>query len=197
MQDEMRLMTSHLKVATIIKRIMLRQLLNRLTENLPVRDIRVHGHKYLERYYVGTCFGYQVYIHRFLASDPDEEVHDHPWDAWTMILAGYYREETMFDDILRIRRAFRPAKIGRHKFHRVHFPSELQDTWTLFIHGKRVKGWGFWDKAAQSYRPFALTAEDNLHTDWWHTAPTGKQLREQENDRHAQTSKPTEVRPIN
>src|SRR5882672_4036627 len=73
-----------------------RKLLHALTNRLKVRDIRVQGRPYLERYYVGTFLGIQIYIHRFRASDPEVEVHDHPW-AWaiSVILLGHYFEETL------------------------------------------------------------------------------------------------------
>ena len=43
---------------------------------------RVNDQPYLERYYVflkdRTYFPFNVFLHRFLKSDPDD-VHDHPW----------------------------------------------------------------------------------------------------------------------
>ena len=50
---------------------------------------------YLERYYVflknRTQFPFNVFIHKFLKSDPDD-VHDHPWPYATLILKGGYYE---------------------------------------------------------------------------------------------------------
>ena len=46
---------------------------------------------YLERYYVlfkeRVTFPYNVFLHKFLKSDPDH-VHDHPWNYFTIILKG-------------------------------------------------------------------------------------------------------------
>ena len=56
---------------------------------------RVDSEPYLERYYVflkdRTWFPFNVFIHKFLKSDPDD-VHDHPWPYATLILKGGYWE---------------------------------------------------------------------------------------------------------
>jgi hypothetical protein len=86
--------------------------------NLPVRHItREDAVPYLDRYYLlgdmgglkyfGTCkprwwqhlttWMPCVYVHRFLADDQDDELHNHPWEATSLILAGGYREERRAD----------------------------------------------------------------------------------------------------
>ena len=54
---------------------------------------RVDNEPYLERYYVflkdRTWFPFNVFLHKFLKSDPDD-VHDHPWPYATLILKGGY-----------------------------------------------------------------------------------------------------------
>ncbi len=56
---------------------------------------RVENEPYLERYYVflkdRTWFPFNMFIHKFLKSDPDD-VHDHPWPYATLILKGGYYE---------------------------------------------------------------------------------------------------------
>jgi hypothetical protein len=56
---------------------------------------RVNGEPYLERYYVflkdRKSFPFNVFLHKFLKSDPDD-VHDHPWGYATLILKGGYWE---------------------------------------------------------------------------------------------------------
>ena len=72
----------------------MRMLLMWITSFLPARVISDNGHPYLERYYVCTLLGVRIYLHRFVGSDPDRGVHDHPW-AWarSIVLAGWYLEE--------------------------------------------------------------------------------------------------------
>ena len=75
---------------------MLLKLLERLGRRRIVMD-RVNNEPYLERYYVflsdRTWFPFNVFLHKFLKSDPDD-VHDHPWPYATLILRGGYWEWT-------------------------------------------------------------------------------------------------------
>ena len=73
----------------------MRKLLFWLTSHLPCRIIAEEGSVYLERYYLFTLLGWRFYLHRFVGSDPDRGLHDHPWSrAFSIILAGWYWEQT-------------------------------------------------------------------------------------------------------
>ena len=54
---------------------------------------RLDNEPYLERYYLflknRENFPFNVFLHKFLKSDPDD-LHDHPWAFRTLILAGCY-----------------------------------------------------------------------------------------------------------
>jgi hypothetical protein len=54
---------------------------------------RQNDEPYLERYYLflkdRKRFPFNVFLHKFLKSDPDD-VHDHPWPYATIILKGGY-----------------------------------------------------------------------------------------------------------
>ena len=56
---------------------------------------RVSKEPLLTRYYIflkdRTTFPFNVFIHKFHKSDPDD-VHDHPWPYFTLILSGGYWE---------------------------------------------------------------------------------------------------------
>ena len=58
---------------------------------------RVDDEIYLERYYLflkdRKTFPFNVFLHRFHKSDPDD-LHDHPWNYRTLILKGGYWEYT-------------------------------------------------------------------------------------------------------
>ena len=63
---------------------------------------RLDNEPYLERYYLflkdRKRFPFNVFLHRFLKSDPDH-VHDHPWGYATLILkGGYYEWRPQFND---------------------------------------------------------------------------------------------------
>lgn len=73
---------------------MIRTLLLKLTDRLPARAIMDNGEEYMIRFYLGTFMRRRMYIHLFLASDPDRGIHNHPWTkAWSFILSGWYFEE--------------------------------------------------------------------------------------------------------
>jgi hypothetical protein len=51
------------------------------------------GGPYLERYYLFGAFGWHAYLHRFVDSDTDRGLHDHPWGrAVSLVLSGGYDE---------------------------------------------------------------------------------------------------------
>lgn len=114
---------------------------------------RVNDQPYLERYYVflkdRKYFPFNIFLHKFLKSDPDD-VHDHPWPYATIILkGGYYEWTPEFDS--------RGNKIGeiRHwrgpghfrfcrstSFHRIELDPGVE-CWTLFMPGPQRRDWGF------------------------------------------------------
>lgn len=146
-----------------------------ITARLPAREIRgEHGDPYLERYYVFSLRGWNVYIHRFLASDPDRGLHDHPWEnSISLVLSGGYRELRTYSY-----RILRPGYLNRirgHDFHRILLDPG-REAWTLFLHGPRTKGWGF--QRNGEYTPFAEHKDDYPAARWWETAPRGRYLRQ-------------------
>lgn len=158
---------------------MLRTLLFRLTAKRPCRLIKIDDQPYLERYYLGSLGNTTFYLHRFVSSDDERNVHDHPW-RWSaaLVLAGGYLEErlTHFDPNTgwgsRFRRLFpgRINYINPRAFHRITAPKP--DTWTLFMHGKRIKSWGFLEKTDRGLE-YLLPAKCRGHRKWWQTAPIG------------------------
>lgn len=92
-----------------------------------------------------------VYLHKFMRSDDDRALHDHPWWFVSLMLRGQYDEVT--DAGTRRRRAgsvaFRTAT-WRHRvaLMRRGLPSAGQawevPCWTLIITGRRARTWGFW-----------------------------------------------------
>jgi hypothetical protein len=114
---------------------------------------RVDNEPYLERYYVflkdRTRFPFNVFLHKFLKSDPDD-VHDHPWPYATLILKGGYYEWTPQFDAQGRKIAEMAAWRGPGSFrvcsaksyHRIELDPEVT-CWTLFMPGQRKREWGF------------------------------------------------------
>lgn len=147
-----------------------------ITGFMPMRVINDGDKPYLERYYLCTFFGWRFYIHRFVASDPDRGLHDHPWSkAFSIILSGWYWEETRSGT----RKVHLFNSLVGDTFHRVVLPvvgagyrvtrmpgligynwqdGIDQPCWTLFFHSTPdVKPWGFMrpvkDVAGVLYKP--------------------------------------------
>lgn len=152
---------------------MIRKLLDRLTEGLPMRVIDGdNGQPYLERYFVCRLFGWQAYLHKFVASDPDRGLHDHPWDrAISLVLAGGYAERRRNaageEEIERRVRPFTLNLLNGRTQHRVII-SPGQTAWSLFAHGPYVKPWGFYRPRPDGTTSF--TVAPNTRREWWLTA---------------------------
>lgn len=121
------------------------------------------GEKYLERRYVlPRNSKFNIYLHKFLKSDEDEALHDHPWNWCSIILKGSYIEWTnptggpgFIDDVAKLRKqgsvAFRMPEVAHRvelspdysKWDFDHDWFKLKPVWTLFLTGPKKRVWGF------------------------------------------------------
>lgn len=141
------------------------------------------GAPYLERYHLLRLpSGGGLYIHRFLDSDPDRGLHDHPWrHSIGLILSGGYHELRRYTDQGKtvVRRNWigpgRTNYITANDFHRIVLP-EKSEAWTLFMHTGKFKGWGFLEVSPddEHYRPHDTIEPDGSHDLWWESAPRGR-----------------------
>lgn len=113
--------------------------------------IEPSGRSYLERYFAGGWNpwdgrpGPAIFLHHFVASDPNDAVHSHPW-GWSasLILAGGYREERCGPDGRVIVRECRPGDVNvleADDQHRIDLLAT--DCWSVFLAGNFEKGWRF------------------------------------------------------
>jgi hypothetical protein len=114
---------------------------------------RESNEPYLERYYIflkeRKWFPFNVFIHKFLKSDPDD-VHDHPWPYATLILkGGYYEWIPQFDGrghkiaevcVWRGPGSFRTC--SANSYHRIELDPTVE-CWTMFMPGPQKREWGF------------------------------------------------------
>ena len=107
----------------------------------------------LTRYYLflkdRKHFPFNVFLHCFHKSDPDD-VHDHPWPYATLILkGGYYEWTPMFDskgkmiaEICTWRGPGHFRICGANSYHRIELDPNVT-AWTLFMPGPQKREWGF------------------------------------------------------
>ena len=82
-----------------------------------------------------------IYLHRFLGSDDDRALHDHPWYSISCVLKGRLIEHRSDGSTREIRQGAIAIRSPRFQ-HRIELPSGETAT-TLFITGPVVRTWGF------------------------------------------------------
>lgn len=127
-------------------------ILERLGRKRIVLD-RQSNEPYLERYYLflrdRKWFPFNVFLHRFLKSDPDD-VHDHPWPYATLILkGGYYEWVPIFNsnnekiaEMVHWRGPGHFRTCSATSYHRIELDPNVE-CWTLFMPGPQKREWGF------------------------------------------------------
>ena len=106
---------------------------------------------YIERYYLffkdklteeepARDLPFNLMLHKICQSDPDD-LHDHPWWYFTLILKGGYWEVTPKGRFWRGPGHFRIRPPG--DLHRLEVPEDSEGCWSLFCRGGKVRPWGF------------------------------------------------------
>jgi len=122
-----------------------------LARILSVQHISPQGKPYLERYFAAGWNpttrrpSASIFLHHFVASDPDDQVHSHPW-VWSasLILAGGYREHRCSADGTTITHEYRPGDVNVLEANDKHRIDLLgADCWTLFLAGEFAQPWSF------------------------------------------------------
>ena len=108
-----------------------------------------------------------VRLHHIMQPDQDRHCHDHPWDARTIILRGWYAEARLKfypgetpGEILRVNVAGDTATLKRGEFHRIERVSP-GGVWTLFITWKYQGSWGFYTEHGKVHHRVYLDARTN------------------------------------
>tara|TARA_B100000524_G_scaffold348463_1_gene253170 strand:+ start:3898 stop:4632 length:735 start_codon:yes stop_codon:yes gene_type:complete len=145
---------------------------------------RVNNEPYLERYYIflkdrPEYFPFNIFIHKFLKSDPDE-LHDHPWGFFTVVLSGGYWEYTDVNTVKRnkdglsitdtttIKNWRGPGffqKVEATHKHRIELKEDVT-AWTLFIPFKRTREWGFYtENGWVNHKTYLKNSENNENSE--------------------------------
>jgi hypothetical protein len=158
-------------IAWILSRPLVANWLITHAQKSPYTHIYKNGKPYMERYwlfnpyYVGQrdqerskypWFPWNMRLHWIRQADQDKDMHDHPWNARTIILKGGYVECRQFgmqiydktgkliqgDTKVFTRPAGATCKIGYGMYHKItHI--QAGGAWTLFISGPYQGTWGF------------------------------------------------------
>lgn len=108
----------------------------------------------------------RIYLHKFIRSDHDRCLHDHPWNYCSFILKnGYFehadvrqlprkeqaRKQWAWAGGIEWRKRIKPLRFVRRAAgwrHRVVLLTDKEGNyipaWTLFFVGPKVREWGFW-----------------------------------------------------
>lgn len=145
---------------------------------------------YLERYLVARVGAHAIFLHRFLASDPDRGLHDHPWSrSVSLLICGGYIEKRLMSKagklwmIVRRRNAGQFNVIRGDDFHQLVLEPG-RPAWSLFYHGPRIKIWGFavadrsktnepGEYDVQHFEPYE---DSKPEAPWEREAPRGRNL---------------------
>lgn len=92
-----------------------------------------------------------IRLHKIMRPDYDRDYHDHPWDARTFILQGFYIEERLVPGrinpnvmvrMVRLRSEGNSASIKFEEYHKIAAVPE-EGVWTIFVTWKLKGMWGF------------------------------------------------------
>ena len=121
------------------------KLLDKLGRKRIIMD-RYSNEPYLTRYYLflkdRDRFPFNIFLHNFHKGDLDD-LHDHPWPYFALIIRGGYWEHTPEGRFWRGAGHFRFSSAD--SLHRIELEPGV-DTWTIFCPGPHVKDWGFVDQ---------------------------------------------------
>lgn len=115
-----------------------------------VQEIPRASLPYLNRYFLAGWFpgarqhAPAIFLHHFLASDPRDHVHSHPWAATSLLLVGAYREHRCDDagrETVRELHAGDVNVLAPTDRHRIELITP--DVWTLFLVSDVLQPWTF------------------------------------------------------
>lgn len=101
---------------------------------------KIIGVNYMHRWHIiprNPIFN--IYLHKYMGSDDDRALHDHPWLSVSVLLKGRIIEhqKNTTRSIPKYKPVFRTARFA-HRLQLISGPA-----WTIFITGPRIRSWGF------------------------------------------------------
>ena len=109
--------------------------------------VQKDGSNYLFRLRLIQTPWFGAYLHWIMRPDQDRDPHDHPWNFWSIILNGSYREVVYTDSLAEGGTYTRWSRFSVHrmKTNQAHKITEITEPLvTLVLVGRRQRDWGFW-----------------------------------------------------
>jgi hypothetical protein len=103
--------------------------------------ILLHGEPYLKRHTLLDLPFLRIHVHKIMQSDSERELHDHPWNFWSLILKGWYQEHLTHGRSL-FRGPGSLRYVSAPTLHRLELVGG-EPVWTLVICGRKRRKWGF------------------------------------------------------
>ena len=112
---------------------------------------RADGQVFLDRW-GWECPLFGVFVHRMDASDPGLDLHDHPWAFLSWVIKGEYIERRLPTRVALPDSWTRVGNVRRQRWsvrafglHECHTITDLPKgpTWTVVLHGRKRRDWGF------------------------------------------------------
>jgi hypothetical protein len=132
------------------------------------------GSIYLHRWWIipRNKFGFNIYLHKFLSSDEDRALHNHPWWNISILLSGSYLEHMPKDSdkwinendrstMIKKRYPFIPVYRNANSIHKIELINN-KPIWTLFITGPVIQEWGFYCPGFWRHHTLFLDTTKNM-----------------------------------
>ena len=111
---------------------------------LKIKPSKVIGDGYLYRWHIiPRNKWFNIYLHKFIGSDDDRALHDHPWWSLSLRLKGVGKEAYLKNGDVVWRDSPRFALRSPTHAHRIALNAARTPLWTVFITGRVKREWGF------------------------------------------------------
>lgn len=142
-----------------MKKPFVERLLNRLLKKKEI--VNCEHSIYLHRWYLFSCRWFAIFIHKFVRSDEDRALHDHPWnflvipiwrgyiehnERWKPMPGYQYNPCTLQPNTTRVLPLLHTRYRRAEYRHRVEL-IDGRPSWSIFVRFRKRREWGFWDKA--------------------------------------------------
>jgi hypothetical protein len=138
-----------MRIPTLVCDWLAARLMARVGHTAPDQYVRDStGTLLIKRWNLSSTRWLSVRLHMICASDGDRYLHNHPWRNITVVLCGRY-DEILPGGVVRTRK---PGEIIARRataLHRIVLRHPDDRCVSLFLHGRKVREFGFWRPATE------------------------------------------------